>query len=79
MFYRLKRHPWPVVARFEQCLVLAYAVPSTVLAGQLPPGLELDVYRDDCDREFGFLAIALVQTEACDQPFCLARSAKTSF
>ena len=55
---KLKRHPFPVVAHFRQSLVLTYALPSHVLAPLLPPGLMLDTFGD-----FGFLAIALVQTE----------------
>jgi hypothetical protein len=55
---KLKRHPFPVVAHFRQSLVLTYALPRDVLAPLLPPGLILDAFGD-----FGFLAIALVQTE----------------
>ncbi|HEX8281269.1 MAG TPA: DUF2071 domain-containing protein [Chthoniobacterales bacterium] len=55
---KLKRHPLPVVAHFRQSLVLTYALPREVLAPLLPPGLILDTFGD-----FGFVAIALVQTE----------------
>ena len=55
---KLKRHPFPVVAHFRQSLVLTYALPRGILAPLLPPGLILDTFGD-----FGFLAIALVQTE----------------
>jgi Uncharacterized conserved protein (COG2071) len=58
MLHLLKRHPLPVKAFFRQSLVLTYAFPSHVLQPLLPPGLVLDTY-----REYGFLAIALVQTE----------------
>ncbi len=58
MLYFLKRHPFPVKAFFRQSLVLTYAFPSSLLQPLLPPGLALDTYGD-----FGFLAIALVQTE----------------
>jgi hypothetical protein len=53
----LKRHPLPIAAHFEFCLVLTYAYPAKVLAPLLPPGLDLDTYED-----YGFLAIALVST-----------------
>ena len=53
----MRRHPFPVVAHFDHCLVLTYAYPEAALTPLLPPGLTLDSYRG-----FGFLAIALVQT-----------------
>ena len=56
---KLKRHPLPVVAHFRQSLVLTYALPRAILTPLLPPGLTLDTFGD-----FGFLAIALVQTES---------------
>lgn len=55
---KLKRHPFPVVAHFRQSLVLTYALPHQVLTPLLPPGLIVDTFGD-----FGFVAIALVQTE----------------
>jgi uncharacterized protein YqjF (DUF2071 family) len=55
--YFLQRHRMPINAKFEWSLVLAYAVPPGVLAPLLPPGLMLDTYKN-----FGFLAVALVQT-----------------
>lgn len=58
MLHLLKRHPLPVRAHFRYSLVLTYALPRAVLEPLLPPGLELDFYED-----FGFVAIALVQTE----------------
>ena len=64
MFHRLKRHPFPVSARFDHCLVLAYALPRATLQPLLAPGLELDVYED-----FGFVAVALVQTRALRPSF----------
>ncbi len=57
MFHRLKRHPFPISAHFDHCLVLAYALPRETLQPLLAPGLELDVYGD-----FGFVAVAMVQT-----------------
>jgi hypothetical protein len=62
--HKLKRHPFPVVAHFRQSLVLTYALPREVLAPLLPPGLILDTFGD-----FGFLAIALVQTEGLRPAF----------
>ncbi len=59
MFHQLRRHPIPVVAFFRHSLVLTYALPQAVLRPLLPPGLSLDTFDD-----FGFLAIALVQTES---------------
>ena len=60
MLHLLKRHPFPVVAEFEHCLVLTYAVDAPALQPLLPPGLLLDTLNDQ--DETGFLAIALVQT-----------------
>jgi Uncharacterized conserved protein (COG2071) len=57
MFYRLQRHPLTIKAHFRASLVLAYAVHAPVLRALLPAGLTLDTY-----GEFGFLAIALVET-----------------
>jgi hypothetical protein len=66
----------PVVAHFRFSLVLTYALPSPVLRPLLPPGLTLDEWQGH-----GFVAIALVQTEAlrpvwvpefCGQDFFLA-------
>jgi uncharacterized protein YqjF (DUF2071 family) len=54
----LKTHPFPVEAFFEHSLVLTFAVPRTELAALLPPPLVPDTFNDD----WGFLAVALVQT-----------------
>lgn len=64
---RLQRHPFPVAARFRHSLVLTYALPEELLAPLLPPGLVLDVFKG-----FGFVAIALVQTESL-RPLFLPR------
>jgi hypothetical protein len=61
-FYALRRHPIPIVAHFERCLVLTYALPPESLRPLLPPGLALDTFRPQSGGEIGFLAIALVQT-----------------
>jgi hypothetical protein len=58
MLSRLRRHPFAVEAFFRWSLVLTYALPESVLQPLLPAGLALDVYDG-----WGFLAIALVQTE----------------
>src|SRR5262245_16636082 len=58
MLETLRRHPFAVEAFFRRSLVVAYAVPAATLAPLAGPGLELDTYED-----WGFLAIALVQTE----------------
>lgn len=64
MFHRLKRHALPIRAYFRHCLVLTYAFPQEVLKPLLPPGLTLDTY-----QELGFLAVAMVQTEALRPAF----------
>lgn len=56
---KLQRHPIPVVAHFRHSLVLTYAFPKALLEPLLPPGLVLDTHGG-----FGFVAIAMVQTEA---------------
>jgi hypothetical protein len=56
---RLRRHPFPVEARFRNCLTLTYAVPADVLKPTMPPGLELETVDGR-----GFVAVALVQAES---------------
>ncbi len=58
VLHLLKRHPFAVEAHFRFSLVLTYALPKTVLEPLLPPGLTLDGF-----GEFGFVAVALVQTQ----------------
>lgn len=58
MWHQLKRHPLPIQAHFRHSLVLTYALPKAYLEPLLEPGLTLDSYGN-----FGFLAIAMVQTE----------------
>ena len=58
MLHLLQRHALPIKAQLKASLVLAYAVPREALTPLLPPGLTLDTYGD-----FGFLAIALVETQ----------------
>ncbi len=57
MLHLLQRHPFGVEAFFERSLVLTYAVPRSILAPLVGPGLEIDAYDD-----WGLLAIAMVQT-----------------
>ena len=52
-------HPFGVEAFFRRSLVLTYALPADLLAGLVGPGLVVDAY-----DEGGFLAIALVETQA---------------
>ncbi len=58
MLRKLRRHPFGVQAFFKRSLVLTYAMPARVLSEFLYPGLVLDTYGD-----WGFLAIAMVETE----------------
>ena len=55
----LARHPLPIDAHFRDCLALTYALPAEILRPLLPPGLELETLNGS-----GFVAVALVQTEA---------------
>ena len=64
MVHLLQRHAFAIKARLAASLVLAYALPAEVLEPLLPPGLTLDTFGDH-----GFLAIALVQTEALRPAF----------
>jgi hypothetical protein len=72
--YWLKRHPFPVFAHFRHCLVLTYAFPHGILEPLLPPGLVVDRYHD-----FGFLAVALVETEALRPCFAPATCGQDFF
>ena len=58
MLHLVRRHPFPVKAHLRQCLAITYAFPEKMLEGLLPPGLVLDSYAG-----FGFVAVALVETE----------------
>lgn len=57
MLHRLRRHPIPIEADLESCLVLTYACEAAPLRPLLPPGLALDEVRGRA-----FLAVAMVQT-----------------
>jgi hypothetical protein len=54
----LKTHPFAVEAFFEHSLVLTFAVPRAELQALLPAPLLVDSFDDD----WGFVAVALVQT-----------------
>ncbi len=53
----LKRHPFPVLARFERVVAVSFAFPESSLSTLVPEGLELDVYEG-----LGFVTAALVWT-----------------
>jgi hypothetical protein len=55
----LRRHPFAVQAHFRHALTLTYALPADVVRPLVPPGLELETAGGH-----GFVAVALVQTEA---------------
>ena len=54
----LKNHPFAVEAFFDYSLVLTFAVPKEQLEGLLPKCLQLDTF----DDQWGFVAMAMVQT-----------------
>lgn len=64
MLYRLRRHPLSINAFFTHSLVLTYAYPAKTLQPLLPPGLAVDTYGD-----YGFIAIAMVQTRRLHPAF----------
>jgi hypothetical protein len=72
----LKRHPFPVAARFGKVVALSFAFPEDLLRPLLPAGLELDAYEG-----MGFVTVAMVWTQGlrpaflpapCGQSFFLA-------
>ena len=54
----LKNHPFAVEAYFESSVVLTFAIPKAQLEHLIPECLTLDTFQD----EWGFVAIAMVQT-----------------
>lgn len=56
--YLLKRHPFEIEAFLRRSLVLAFSLPAERLQPLLKPGLTLDTHDG-----FGFLAVAMVETE----------------
>lgn len=59
MLANLKNHPFAVEAYFESSLVLTFAVPKEQLTALIPECLEVDTFKD----QFGFIAVAMVQTK----------------
>ncbi len=53
----LKRHPFPVLAKFDRVVAVSFAFPQATLKPLVPAGLELDCYEG-----LGFLTAALVWT-----------------
>ena len=74
IIWRLRRHPIPIVAHFEHCLVLTYALPRQALEPLLPPGLVLDTF-----GEYGFVAVAMVKTRGLRPSFLPGRLFGQSF
>ncbi|HEX6279806.1 MAG TPA: DUF2071 domain-containing protein [Pyrinomonadaceae bacterium] len=56
----LKNQPFAVEAHFESSIVLTFAVRETELRCLIAPCLELDTFEED----WGFIAVAMVQTKA---------------
>lgn len=56
----LKNHPFPVEAWFNNSTVLTFAVPKEQLEQLIPDELQLDTFQD----QYGFIAVAMVQTSA---------------
>lgn len=74
MLHLLKRHVLPIKAHLGASLVLTYAIPEEALRPLLSPGLRLDTYGD-----FGFLAIAMVETHNLRPAFLPAGSGLNVF
>jgi hypothetical protein len=74
MLHLLKRHPVAITAFFRHALVLAYAFPPEILEPLLPEGLALDMWNG-----WGFLAVALVQTEDLRPSFLPAAMGRNFF
>jgi Uncharacterized conserved protein (COG2071) len=53
----LKRHPFPVVARFDRVVAVSFAFPEEALRPLVPRGLAMDCYEG-----YGFITVALVWT-----------------
>lgn len=54
----LRRHPFPVIARFEKVVAVSFAFPEAVLRPLVPQALEIDTYEG-----FGFITAAMVWTQ----------------
>jgi hypothetical protein len=55
----LKRHPFPVVARFDRVVAVSFAFPEAVLRPLVAAGLEIDTYEG-----LGFVTVAMVWTRS---------------
>lgn len=55
----LRRHPFPVDARFDRVVALSFAFPKSILRPLVPAFLEIDSFED-----FGFVTVALVWTKS---------------
>jgi len=53
----LKRHPFPVRARFKRVVAVSFAFPENALQALVPEPMEIDTYDG-----FGFVTVALVWT-----------------
>ena len=60
MFSFLKQHPFAVDAFFKSSIVFTYAVQKEELTTLIPECLTLDTF----DDQWGFIAVAMVQTTA---------------
>ena len=74
MLHLIKRHYLPIKAHFDYSLVLTYALPQEILQPLLSPGLKLDTFGD-----YGFVAIAMVQTKQLRPSFLPAWTGKDFF
>ena len=57
MISALKRHPFPVIARFDRVVAVSFAFPEEALRAMVPRGLAIDSYEG-----FGIVTVALVWT-----------------
>lgn len=54
----LRRHPFPVIARFDRVAAVSFAFPERTLRPLVPIGLEIDTHDG-----FGFVTVAMVWTK----------------
>jgi hypothetical protein len=57
MLAAFKRHPFPVVARFDRVVAVSFAFPEGILRPLVPKGLAIDSYEG-----LGFVTVAMVWT-----------------
>ncbi len=58
LWFDLRCHPFPVVARFARVVAVSYAFPEAILRPLVPDGLEIDTHEG-----LGFLTVAMVWTK----------------